>query len=68
MDAAPEDDWLTTGELAREAKKSIDTIRSWIDSGRLPAVRTGTGMRLARRSTLTAFLATLPRRRQRGQR
>jgi excisionase family DNA binding protein len=37
---------LTAGEVARNWECSIETVREWADSGRLPAIRTAAGWRL----------------------
>jgi excisionase family DNA binding protein len=36
-----EDDALSVAEVARLCRRTTQTIRNWIDSGRLPAVRIG---------------------------
>jgi hypothetical protein len=50
---------LTTGDVARETGWSITKVRNLCESGRLPAINTGTGKRNVwevRRSDLNAFL------------
>jgi len=42
------DPWLTAPEVARELKVNPQTVRIWIRSGRLPAVRTGNRWRVRR--------------------
>ena len=53
VSAAP----ATTSEAARIARCSEDTIRKAVDTGRLAAVRTATGLRLIDRQALAAFAA-----------
>jgi excisionase family DNA binding protein len=36
----------SVSEVGRALGKSAQTIRNWIDSGKLPATRTGTGQRI----------------------
>jgi excisionase family DNA binding protein len=47
---------LLTSEAAREAVVSAATIRAWLRSGRLPALRTSTGVHLIRRADLVRVL------------
>lgn len=37
---------LTSGDAARVANVSVDTIRAWNRAGKLPAIRTVGGVRL----------------------
>jgi excisionase family DNA binding protein len=53
-------DYLTTAQAARVASLTQDTIREWIQSGRLRSVRAGRAHRI-KRADLDAALA-LPRR------
>lgn len=54
---------LTTGEAARMAGVSIQTIHNWIDGSKLPAreeYQGGRRIRYVMRSALDTYLATLP--------
>jgi predicted site-specific integrase-resolvase len=57
------DEELTTGQAARVARVSIQTIHNWIDGGKLAAREEHQGskrVRYVRRADLDRFLATLP--------
>jgi excisionase family DNA binding protein len=43
---------LTVSEAARELKVAAETIRSWADRGRLPAMRTKSGQRIFQRADI----------------
>lgn len=58
-------DPLLTSEAARIIGVSPETIRAWEGSGRLPALKTGRGVRLFNRSDVEQ-LADERRRRARG--
>lgn len=49
----------TVSEVARRFGKSPDTIRSWADAGKLPAVRTETGVRLFRREDVERLMTAM---------
>src|SRR5690348_10969238 len=53
---APEDPWLTIGEIADELRLSPATIRSWIRKGILSATRAGQRKFLVRQSELERML------------
>jgi excisionase family DNA binding protein len=53
---ADADDLLTTGDVARLANLSTDTIRYYERHNRLPAVKTVSGQRLFRRAVVARFL------------
>lgn len=42
-------DILTASEAARVLRLSVQTVREWADSGRLPSTRTAAGWRLFER-------------------
>lgn len=42
-------EFLTTNDAAKIANKSGETIRLWARSGRLPSIRTASGVHLFRR-------------------
>ena len=44
----PEDAFLTVAEVAATLKLNQQTVRNWIDQGRLPAVRIGRRVRVRR--------------------
>jgi hypothetical protein len=44
-----DNDLLTTGMVARWLARAEETVRGYVRSGRLPAIRTVTGIRLYRR-------------------
>ncbi len=52
----PDDQWLTLAEIAEELRMSPATIRSWISSGTLRAMRPGRRKLLVRRSELDRML------------
>jgi molybdopterin-binding protein len=47
------------GQVAELLGVSVDTVRRWIDAGRLPAARDGSGQRLVDGAQLAAFAAAL---------
>lgn len=49
-------DYLLLSEVAEIARTSIDSVRGWLRSGRLPSVKPGR-RRLVRRAELERFLA-----------
>ena len=49
------DTYMTTEEIASEARVSRRTVEWWIWTGKLPSVRPGR-RRLVRRSDFTAFM------------
>jgi excisionase family DNA binding protein len=49
------DEFLTVAEIAAELKMNQQTIRNWIDSGYLPAIRIGRRVRV-KRSDFDALL------------
>ena len=55
---SPGSDWefLTVAEVAEELKVNQMTVRNWIDTGELPAVRVGARRVRVRRSALASFL------------
>ncbi|MDD9941271.1 MAG: helix-turn-helix domain-containing protein [Myxococcales bacterium] len=52
---------LLLDEVARICRVSLNTVRFWVQQGRLPSIRPGR-RRLVRRSALDAFLGESPRR------
>jgi len=52
MTQAIADQLLTSGDAARVAGVSVDSIRNWADNGRLPSIRTAGGVRLFTRQDL----------------
>jgi DNA-binding transcriptional MerR regulator len=51
-------DLLTTQEVAREeGTVCAATVRQWEKTGKLPAIRTASGMRLFRRADVNRLLA-----------
>ena len=55
--AGLETDWLTPQEVAGCLRISRWTVYRWIDEGRLPAIKIGRSLRIAR-SALTPFART----------
>ena len=51
-----EPDELLTGEVAKLADKSPDTVRRWERTGRIRARRTATGVRIFSRSEVLQFI------------
>jgi excisionase family DNA binding protein len=51
------DELMTVAEIAAVLKLNQQTIRNWIDQGRLPAIRIGRRVRI-KRSDFKALLAT----------
>ncbi len=56
-DHARVDGLLTVHEIAELLKLNPQTVRNWIDQGRLPAIRVGERRVRVRRSDLDAYLA-----------
>lgn len=50
-------EYMTVAEIAELFKLNQQTVRNWIDSGRLPAVRIGSRRVRVRRSDLENFVA-----------
>jgi excisionase family DNA binding protein len=48
MNATWDDEYLTVNEIAEHLKLNPQTVRNWIDGGRLPAVRIGRRVRVRR--------------------
>lgn len=46
--ASTEDEFLTVAETAAVLKLNQQTVRNWIDAGKLPAVRVGRRVRIRR--------------------
>jgi excisionase family DNA binding protein len=46
---------LTSGPLARELVTTTQTIKRWLEEGKLKAIVTSSGQRLFRRSDIEAF-------------
>ena len=46
--ARSQDDFLTVAEVAAILKLNQQTVRNWIDGGKLPAVRVGRRVRIKR--------------------
>ena len=61
MSATWDDEYLTVHEIADRLKLNQQTVRNWIDQGRLPAVRIGRRVRV-RRADLDRVLAQGDRR------
>jgi excisionase family DNA binding protein len=55
---------ISTGLFAREAAVSAETVRRWIDSGQLPAIRMAGGYRLIERAAADRFLQRRAARRE----
>jgi excisionase family DNA binding protein len=49
------DEFLTVAEIAQILKLNPQTVRNWIDAGKLPALHVGRRVRI-RRSDFDAFL------------
>ena len=56
MSATWDDEYLTVHEIAEHLKLNQQTVRNWIDQGRLPAVRIGRRVRV-RRTDIDRMLA-----------
>ncbi len=56
MSATWDDEYLTVHEIAEHLKLNQQTVRNWIDQGRLPAVRIGRRVRV-RRTDVDRMLA-----------
>lgn len=54
--------YLTVGDVARESHRSVDTVRAWERSGRLPALRLSTGQRLFKREDVSRLLQQMEAR------
>ncbi len=61
------DELLTVNEIAELLKLNPQTVRNWIDQGRLPALRVGECRVRVRRSDLDTFLAARATGRTRRQ-
>lgn len=48
-------DYMTTGEASRYLGVSAETVRRWVDSGQLAAVRTASGRRLVLRASVATM-------------
>ena len=55
-DSAPETEFLTSSSAARFIQKSEGSVRVYAANGRLPCIRTPTGLRLFRRADLEKFV------------
>lgn len=56
------DEWLTTGQAARLAGGvSQDSVRGWVDDGRLPCTWTLGGQRRIKRTDLEQALSDMAR-------
>lgn len=55
MTEVTSDPFVRIGAAAAELGVSVETLRSWCDSGRVPCWRTPTGERRIRQSTLDAL-------------
>ena len=51
-----DDEFLTVAEIAELLKLNQQTVRNWIDAGKLPAIRVGERRVRIRRSDLVRFL------------
>ena len=49
-------EFLTVSDAAREASLSKDSIRRYVDSGKLQAIRTAGGIRLILRAEITKLV------------
>ena len=56
-DGTSEDEWLTGSAAARFICKSEGSVRVYAASGKLPCIRTSTGLRLFRRADLEKFIS-----------
>ena len=56
MSATWDDEYLTVKEIAEHLKLNQQTVRNWIDQGKLPAVRIGRRVRV-RRTDIDRMLA-----------
>lgn len=56
MSVTWDDEYLTVNEVAEHLKLNPQTLRNWIDQGRLPAIRIGRRVRI-RREDLDRMLA-----------
>jgi hypothetical protein len=53
---------LTTSPVARELESSESYVRREADAGRLPSIRTVTGVRIFRKTDVIAFKARMHKR------
>ncbi|MHB8696162.1 MAG: helix-turn-helix domain-containing protein [Solirubrobacteraceae bacterium] len=53
-----DDPWLTVQQVSEELKMNPATVRAWVRSGRLAAVRAGKGWRVRRSEVDRALLST----------
>jgi len=51
-----QDEFLTVSDAAREASLSKDSIRDYVDKGKIKAVRTAGGIRLIPRAEVAKFV------------
>lgn len=56
-------EFMLTADVAREKAVTPATVRQWERSGKLPAIKTVTGVRLFNRSDVEAFAGTRKRTR-----
>jgi hypothetical protein len=54
---APEVEYLTPAAAARFIGKSEGSVRGYAQNGKLPCIRTSTGLRLFRRADLEKFIS-----------
>jgi excisionase family DNA binding protein len=54
--------FMTVTEVARRLGRSTDSVKLYDKSGKLPALRTSTGLRLFARQDVEAFAKILPPR------
>jgi excisionase family DNA binding protein len=48
VDVSGSERWCTVGDAALLVRRSPQTVRNWVRSGRLPVIRTQGGVRLMR--------------------
>jgi len=58
MTAFDRADYLTTGQAARYLGVSAETVRRWLDDGRLRGMRTAGGHRLVERASVSEHQPT----------
>jgi hypothetical protein len=56
-DFLKDDNLFTSSAAARFIRKSEGTVRSYVTTGKLPCIRTSTGVRLFRKSDLEKFIS-----------